>query len=139
MGKVLGVIAGIVVMFIIIMAGQFLVIALHPVPVGMDPRNTASIAAWVAEMPLSAQLATLAVWLAATFAGGWLTMLASHWSPGTWIVTLLAVATALNQTLRASYPAWLVVAAVLAPLVGGWLAIRLGYQAAAATDDPDAA
>ena len=137
MGKVLGVIAGLVAMLVISIAVQMLGPIVHPVPTGMEAKE--AMAAWVATATVPAHLITAAAWLLGALGGGWLALRISSWAAAAWIVAVLDVAMALAQTLRADYPVWMQVAAVVAPLLGGWLAMRLAPGGAGDSIDGQAA
>ncbi|MES2986543.1 MAG: hypothetical protein V4808_01430 [Pseudomonadota bacterium] len=132
MNKVLGMIAGVIVMFVVYIAVQLIGPALHPIPVGLDPRDPAAMAGWVNTMPFSAQAVTALSWLLGAFAGGWVAMLIARWAPAAWGVAAITALISVPQLFRFDYPLWMQIAAVAAPLLGGWLAIRLGARA----DDP---
>lgn len=130
--KAVGVIAGLVAMFVTVIAVQMLGPLLHPAPVGLDPRDTAALSQWVAGAPVSVKLITVVAWLLAALGGGWAAMRLSGWAAAAWIVAGADLLMALANVLRFEQPLWMVVAAVVAPLVGGWLAIRLGSSPARA-------
>ncbi|RYY27975.1 MAG: hypothetical protein EOP62_05815 [Sphingomonadales bacterium] len=134
MGKVFGVIVGLVVMIVVYIAVLLLSPIFHPVPVGLDPSDQAGMGAWVASMPLSGQAATVASWLLGAFAGGWVAMLIGRWAPAAWTITAMMVILAVAQIFRFDYPMWMRICAVVAPLLGGWLSIRLGTRAADSID-----
>lgn len=124
--KVLAVIAGVVAMFVIAIAVQMLIPILHSVPAGLDPRDATALSAWMAGAPISVKLLTVAAWLLGALGGGWLALRLSGWVNGAWIVAGLDALMAVSNIARIDYPLWVKVAAVAAPLLGGWLAIRLG-------------
>ena len=132
MRKVMAVVAGLVAMFVIVIAVQLLGPIFHPVPASADLKQ--AMAEWIATAPVSVHLVTVAAWLLGALGGGWLALRISGWAAAAWIVAALDAAMAFSQTLRNDYPLWMQVLSVAAPLLGGWLAIRVGARADAPTN-----
>ena len=67
---VLGVLGGLVTMFIVIMGIEFLGHQLYPPPAGLDPRNTADLARIMAQAPAGALASIAIAWIVGALAGG---------------------------------------------------------------------
>ena len=135
MRKVLAVIAGIVAAFVIVICVDLLALLFHPAP-PMRPGPEAT-AAWLADAPITALAVIVLAWFLAPLLGGFAALRISRWPASAWIVTLAILASALLGVFRPPHPLWMQVGAVVAPLLGGWLASRLPW--AASTTPPDAA
>lgn len=135
MRKVLGIVAGIIVAFVIVVGVDLLAVLIHPAP-AMRP-GTEATAVWVGNAPLAALAVIALAWLLAPLGGGFVALRISQWPASAWIVALAILASAILGALRPPHPLWMQVAAIVAPLLGAWLAIRLPWAASTAT--PDAA
>ena len=132
MRRVLAVVAGLVAMFVIVIAVELLGPLFHPIPAGLDPKDNAALGAWVASAPFSAQAVIVAAWFLGALGGGWVARRLSGWVAAAWIVAFLDAALALTTLFRFEHPLWMQIGAVVAPALGGWLATRLGAGARAA-------
>lgn len=137
MQKVLSVIVGLVVLFAILLAVQMLGPVLHPIPPGTDPSDPAALGRWMTTAPVSVQALVVLAWFLSALGGAWIALRVSAWTPAAWIVALLGAAMAVANVFRFEHPLWMQVAAFAAPLLGGWLAIRLGSRARAAAPIAD--
>ena len=127
MKNVLGVIAGIVVAFLIVAASDWVGSALFPLRdvVAADPD---ALAAYIAEMPIAAKLIIASGWLVAPLAGAWLCLRIADWRPGGWIVAAVFLVAGLVNQFALPHPLWMQVCAVVLPLIGGWLAQRFHHK-----------
>lgn len=129
MRKLFGVIAGLVALLVIVIGVEMLGPLLHPIPAGLNPNDGDALGKWVATAPVSAQAVIVLAWLLGALGGGWVALRISGWVPAAWIVALLDATLAVATLFRFEHPLWMQVGAVAAPLLGGWLAIRLGSAA----------
>lgn len=125
MRKVLGIVLGIVAAILIILAVEAVSEWLYPISPDLDVDDPAAMAAVIAGMPLPAKSLVAFGWLAGTFGGVWLALRISDWRPAAWIITLLTIAGGIFNLFQFAHPLWMQVATVVAPLAGGWLAVRL--------------
>ena len=117
MGRsLLGVLAGAIAGFIVVMLVEWISLLLFPLPAGVDPTNQADIAAAIPSMPVGAFLMVMLAWVlgagvgavaALRLAGG-----ATRW-PGL-AVGGLVLAAALYNLAVIPHPAWFAVSSVLA-------------------------
>ena len=135
MRKVLAVIVGIIAAFVIVVCVDLLALVFHAAP-AMRPGPEAT-AVWLADAPLPALAVIVLAWFLATLGGGYGALRISQWPASAWIVAVAILASALLGVFRPPHPLWMQIGAVVAPLLGAWLASRLPWAASTAT--PDAA
>ena len=123
MKKLLGVIAGIVVAFVLVAGFDYLGSLLFSAG-SIDLADADALAAYIADMPLAAKLIVVTGWSIAPLAGAWLCLRIADWAPGGWIVTAAFLVAGLFNQLALPHPLWMQVGAVVLPLLGGWLAQR---------------
>ena len=132
MQKILSVVAGIVLLFVILVAVQMFAPLLHPIPAGTKAGDPAALAQWMSTAPLAAQAVVVLAWFLSAFGAAWVALRISGWAPAAWGIALIGVVLAVANVLRFEHPLWMQIAAVAAPLLGGWLAIRASARAPAA-------
>jgi hypothetical protein len=124
MKKVFGVIAGILVAFLLVATSDWIGSMLFPIS-DVDTADSEVLAAYIAEMPIAAKLIVASGWLVAPFAGAWLCLRIADWVPGGWIVTGVFLVGGLMNQFALPHPLWMQIAAVVLPLIGGWVAQRI--------------
>jgi len=120
---VLGVAIGILVAFVIVAAIEFWGSLLFMQAAPVDPVGQVA-ARWVASMPLPAKLLVVAGWLLGALAGAAAAGRVARRSTIGWIPAALVAAVAIANVVLIPHPLWMTVAAVLAPIVGGWFGVR---------------
>jgi hypothetical protein len=121
--KVFGTIAGIVTAFAIMVCVDLVAMTLHAPPAGMSPGPEAT-ARWLSGAPLAALLFIVAAWFLAAFGGGLIGRIAARWQTAAWVVAGVILISALAGAFRPPHPVWMQIAALVAPLLGGYLASR---------------
>jgi len=134
--KILGSVVGIVVAFAIMIGVDLGAMQLHAPPTGIAPGPEAT-AAWLANAPVVALAIIVLAWFLAALGGGYAAIRTARWPAAAWVVAAIVLISAVMGALRPPHPLWMQVGAVVAPLLGAWLAIRLPRAAPTAT--PDAA
>jgi hypothetical protein len=125
---VLGVLAGLVVMFLLIAGIEMLGHRLYPPPPGIDPRNTADIAALLSVAPMGALGMIVVAWVVGAFGGGAVAAKVSRYWPRTAavIVACVVVLGVVVMIRTMPHPRWMGLLGVLLPvpaaLAGAWLA-----------------
>lgn len=125
MGRtILGVLAGMVVAWLVIMLCQFASARLYPLPPGLDLGDTQQLAAYVASAPKAAMALVLASWALGAFAGGWTAarIAERHPKPTALVVGLLVLAGVVANMMMIPHPTWMVVLGVLLPVPAALLA-----------------
>lgn len=121
-----GVLAGVVLAWLVITLSQLLSAALYPPPSNLDLRDPAALAEFIAAAPVTAMACVLAGYGMAAFLGGWVAAkISRQHRPGAALaVGALVLAGAIANTLLIPHPLWMVVIGVLLPLPAAWLAGR---------------
>lgn len=130
MGRtILGVLAGLVVMFLAIMGVEAVGHRFHPPPPGLDPMNPAHEAAFaqfVADMPLSGKLMLALAWTLGAFAGGFVAAkIARHPRAAAVLVALVVMSGVVGMIMAVPHPSWLAALGLLLPIPAALLAARL--------------
>jgi len=126
---VLGVIAGTVVMFVVIMCIEFLWHQVWPPPPGLDPRSTQDMATLLATAPIGALASVVFAWVAGAFSGGAVAACISRqWPRAAAIVVACCVLLGVVGMIlmMPGHPVWMAALGVLLPvpaaLLGAWFA-----------------
>lgn len=121
-GILAGILAGFLAIWLIEMIGH----VFYPLPSDITLGNREQLAALIRGMPLGAQAFVVAAWLGGALVGGAVAyrIVGRRWAPWT-IAGFVALASILN-ILMIPHPEWMQVGAVVAPLLGGFLAAHLG-------------
>ena len=128
--RILGTLAGIVVAMLVVTAMDALSHALFPESVAKS-MEMADVAAAIAAAPLAAKAIMAAGWFLASLIGGLVALRLSRWGASAWIVAGLVLAACLfNAFAIPGVPMWMQIAGLVGPLLGGWLATRMGARAA---------
>lgn len=132
MRAVLGVLAGLVVGAIVMLAIAMAGGLLFPSPARIDAINAEQVAAAFPTLPVGAKIAIVLSWFGGALSGA---ALAKRLAGGGWaawtVAGLFAVYVLLNVMIL-PMPSWLQAVAVLAPLIGGLLANHLVAERRAA-------
>ena len=127
----LGVLAGLVVMFVVITAIEYIAHQIFPPPPGLDPRNPADLAAVLASQPVAGLAMVVLAWVCGPFAGGWLAARISSVWPRTAavIVALVVMWGVVGMIVQLpAHPKWMSVLGLLLPVPAALLAARLARR-----------
>jgi hypothetical protein len=129
MGRnILAVIAGIiaagVMVFLVEIAGHFLL----PMPPGVDPTNPDSMKANAQNLPLVSLAAVLVAWCAGSFVGGLVAAFVSRDQKMlcALITGLFIIGSGIATMVMIPHPIWFWIVAILLPLPFAWYRARLG-------------
>ncbi|MCB2083561.1 MAG: hypothetical protein KDD90_05855 [Sphingomonadaceae bacterium] len=123
--RIVGVIAGLVVAMLVVMAAEGAGHAMFPPPEGLDITRPEDQARLMELIPLGAKIAVVVAWFLGALAGAATAIaIARHILPG-WIVGLVMVALSLVTTQMFPHPMWMIAAAVILPIAGVLAAKRL--------------
>lgn len=129
MGRtILGVLAGLVVMFVVIMGVEFLGHTLYPPPSGLDPMKPEDLSAIMAMQPVAAMAFVVLAWVLGAFAGGWVAAKIAREHPRTAavVVSLLVVAGVVAMIVQLpGHPRWMAALGLLLPVPAALLAARM--------------
>ena len=122
----LAVIVGAVVAFACIMGIEFVGHAVYPPPPDIDLNDPEQAARYLGTAPAAVLGFVAAAWFVGALAGAWVATAIARRAIAGWIVALLVLAGCIAiLILLPGHPGWMWAAAVLLPLIGGWLAQRL--------------
>ena len=122
-----GVVAGIVVAWLVIVLSQLLSAALYPPPPGTDLTDPAVLADFINAAPVTAMGCVIAGYALAALLGGWVAARISRAHPriAAMIVgALVLLGVVLNYTMI-PHPTWMLASGVLLTLPMAWLGARL--------------
>lgn len=124
----LGITLGLLVMFVAIMAIEFVGHRLYPPPTGLDPMQPGDLARIMAAQPFMAKLMVVVAWVAGAFAGGWVAAKVARDWPRVAAVAVAAVVVAavIGMVVQLpDHPRWMAALGVLLPIPAAWWAARL--------------
>ena len=122
---ILGIVAGVVVAFVVLMGLEMAGHAAMPPPAGLDPADPEDLKQMVASASTAAKAWVVFAWFAAAVAGGWVARRLTRASWAGWVIAGLIVVGGIANIMMIPHPLWMQIAAVVAPLLGGWLVTRL--------------
>ena len=129
MGRaILGVLAGLVAMFLVIMGIEYVGHVVYPPPPGLNPMVTEDLAAIMASQPAAAKAFVVLAWVVGAFIGGWVAARISRVYPraAAVIVALLVVAGVVGMILQLpGHPRWMAALGLLLPIPAALLGARL--------------
>ena len=122
---ILGIVAGVVVAFVVLMGLEMAGHAVMPPPPGLDPTDPEDVKQMVASASMAAKAWVVFGWFAAVVAGGWVARRLSRKGWAGWVIAGLIVLGGVANIMMIPHPLWMQIAAVAAPLLGGWIVTRL--------------
>jgi MFS family permease len=126
----LGVLAGLVVMFVVITAIEYVAHQIFPPP-GLDPRNPADLAAVLASQPVAGLAMVVLAWVCGAFAGGWLAArISTVWPRAAAVIIALVVMSGVVGMIvqLPAHPKWMSMLGLLLPIPAALLAARLARR-----------
>jgi MFS family permease len=131
MGRTIaGVVVGVVVAWLAIMLAEFASAPLHPTPAGFDMDDPASVAAFVATLPVAALLLVLAGWVLGALIGGYVAArIARRLRPALTVGIVIVVGVIANAVMI-PHPLWMTIAGALLPVPAAWIGARLATRRA---------
>ena len=130
---ILGVAAGLVTMFLVIMGIEFLGHVLFPPPPGLDPMNPADLGTIMASQPVAALALVVLAWVAGAFAGGWVAArVARDWPRvAAVLVSVVVIAGVVGMIVQLpEHPRWMSILGLLLPIPAALLGARFARQRA---------
>lgn len=122
-----GVVAGIVTAWLVIVLSQLLSAALYPPPPGTDLTDPAVLADFINAAPVTAMACVIAGYALAALLGGWVAARIARAHPriAAMIVGAMVLLGVLLNYTMIPHPAWMWVTGVLLPLPMAWSGARL--------------
>lgn len=121
-GIIAGIVLGVAAMMIVTFVGGIF----FPVQGEVDLNDPESIRSMFAASPLAAKIIILLSWFTAALVGGAVAKRIGRRAWTVWAVAGLFVLMALTNVLVLPMPVWMQIVALIAPLLGGWLAGHIG-------------
>lgn len=122
---ILGIVAGVLVAFVVLMGLEMAGHAVMPPPPGLDPTDPEDVKQMVASASMAAKAWVVFGWFGAVVAGGWVARRLSRKGWAGWVIAGLIVLGGVANIMMIPHPLWMQIAAVAAPLLGGWIVTRL--------------
>jgi hypothetical protein len=122
---VLGVVAGIGVAFLCVLAVETIGHLAFPPPPGTDLSDPAQVARIMENVPAAALAFVAAAWFIGALAGSWVANLVAKRALAGWIVVALVLAGGVLTMTAIPHPAWMWAMGIALPLIAGWLARKL--------------
>jgi hypothetical protein len=123
--NILGIIAGIAVAVLTVMAVQGIGHALYPYPADVDLNDPEQIARVFPTIPVAAKLFVVAAWFGGALAGAAVAKGLGGRGWAAWTIAVLIAVGALANIFVIPHPVWMQISAVVAPLLGGLIANHL--------------
>lgn len=125
--SVLGVIAGVLVMWLVVAGIEFASHAVFPPPAGLDPMQPADLQKILAASPVAALAMVVVAWTLGAFAGGWVgAKIARHPRIAAVLVALAVMGGVAGMiAMMPNHPAWMSTLGLLLPIPAALLAARL--------------
>ena len=118
---VVGVLMAVLVIAVVEMAGHLV----FPPPPGLDVTDPADQAKLMDEIPLPAMIAVVVAWFLGSLAGASTAIAIAHRILPAWSVALVIAAMGLWTTQMFPHPGWMIVSAMVLPLVAVLVAKRV--------------
>lgn len=125
MRKILGVLAGLAALIAVVWVMEAIGHSIWPQPIVPSPPSPADLATLLDRIPLAAKIAVVVAWFMGALAGAWVANRVAHWAMAGWIVVAIGIAFGVATLFMIPHPLWMQIAAVAAPLSGGWIGTRL--------------
>lgn len=123
-----GVVAGLVLAMLVILAIEGAGHAVFPPGPGADLADPLQRQTFMDSVPLAAKLTVLLGWFLAALLGGWLADRIARRGLAGYVVATLIVAGGVWTMVELPHPLWMQVGGVLLPFAGAWAAERLARR-----------
>lgn len=124
--KILGVLAGVVVAYLVITISQVVSLSMNPFPEGLDMQDKEAMLGYMATLPASAYALVLGGYLVASFLGGLLaTLIARTKFVPALIIGGFLTAAAIANAMMIPQPGWVSIVSVLVMIPAAWLGAKL--------------
>jgi hypothetical protein len=125
MRRFLGVLAGLAALIAVVWVMEAIGHSIWPPPIGLSPPSPTELATLLDRIPLAAKIAVVVAWFLGALAGAWVANHVARWALAGWIVVAIGIAFGVMTLFMIPHPLWMQIAAVAAPLSGGWIGTRL--------------
>lgn len=122
---VLGVVAGVIAGGAIVFATEAVGHSLFPPPADINLANPEDVKRLMASLPAAAFAFVLGGWFLGSLAGAFVARQVARHDAAAWAVAVLFILFTAMNFVMIPHPVWMIVAGILIPLLGAWLALRL--------------
>lgn len=128
--RILPVVAGVAVAFLLVAVIEAAGHLLYPPPPGLDFNDHEQVKSFIANLPVQAFLVVLAAWSMATLGGGVVACWVARERPWRYaiVIGVVVLAATVANLLMIPHPGWMAFSAVVAIIVMTILAARIGEK-----------
>lgn len=119
-----GLVAGLIVALAAIYVVQAIGNAIYPLPAEANLWSYEGAEALIGGMPLGAQAFVVGAWFASAFVGGLTAAQISRTLWPAWVIVALVAFASILNIVMIPHPEWMQIAAVVAPVMGGLIAVH---------------
>lgn len=120
------VVAGLVAAFAVVFVCEGLGHMFYPPPPGLDINNPDDQKRMMEVIPTGAKVAVVIAWFLGTLAGSLVAVKIGQRPLYAWVIAGITILLSIVTTMMFPHPVWMIVAAVVLPVLAAVLAIRLG-------------
>ena len=123
--NIVAAIVGVITAFVVVGLVEYLGHQIFPPPEGLDLTNPDDQARLMEIIPLGAKIAVVVAWFVGAFAGTYVARKIGATSWPSWLVAGLMIAASFFTTMMFPHPIWMVICAVLLPVIALIIAGRM--------------
>ena len=123
-----GIVAGVIAGGVIVFATEAVGHSLFPPPADINLADPEDVKRLMASLPAAAFAFVLVGWFLGSFAGAFVARKISQADVAAWAVAVLFILFTAMNFVMIPHPPWMIVAGIVIPLIGAWLAIRLAQR-----------
>ena len=128
--KIMALVAGVVVGFILVIIFEYINHLIFPPPVGMDPMDIESVKAFMKDVPTGAFVGIWIGWMLSAFVAGFVSgkIDKDNWKNNSYVLaTVLLVASIVNMVMI-PHPTWMIIITVLGYLPSTYIGSKLAVN-----------
>lgn len=125
---ILGVVVGVVVTMALVVAGEFALHAVFPMPMP-DMTDKAALQTLMADAPMGAKVGLVVVYFIAAFGGAFVAAKVAARRMAGWISAGIMAALTVANFFMLPHPVWVVAASLALIVAGGWFGAKAGAKA----------
>ena len=126
--KILGVVIGVIVAGLAVVAGEFVMHSLWPMA-QPNASDAAAMKAFMANVPLKMKIGLAVTYAVATFLGAAAATLIARGRWAGWVIVVLMLMATVANFVMLPHPIWLIALCLVAIAGAGWVGARTGAKA----------
>jgi hypothetical protein len=130
MRRIAGILAGAVAAVLVISLVEYVGHLAMPATVPAIG-DSAALETYIAAMPPAMRALVVFGWFLGALTGGAVALTIARWTHAPWFVAGLVAIGGIVSAVQVPSPMWMQLASVLAPALGGWVAVHFGRRALA--------